>query len=544
MTTQGGNAVQASKSARLCARSRRAATGTVVGLVLASVAVPASGLVEPVAAAATAVQASASRAVQARASRAGEVGASRAVQEVNVPAADLEAIGIPGGVSGPVLLPHQPVLTAEGKVEVAYVGGGWCPYCALGNWPLQVALSQFGTFTQLGGPVSSSLTDVYPGLESWSFTGAHYVSKYFKLDAFETRPQSLSAPAGLSTLMKKYDRAPYTQSTGIPFIDLGDQFVVIGSPTNVAPLLHLSRAQVAADLRHPHSTVARTVDGAANYLVAAMCLTPGASSAPICASKFAQRIDAMWAPSFPTTTTTTTSTTTTTVPTTTTTAPTTTSTTTTVPTTTSSSTTTTTTTSLADRGIAPSTRTSRLKVASGVAPAANGDGFLLRANEQPGFTVSGKPSTETTLKSFLSSMGLSASQQETYEKRYAHIGFVLGAGESLTASGGRQGFSELVEFRTVEGAREAAATFLAVARSSQGTAKVSNFTVPGVPDARGITARGGAVATANAYWYTGRCMLGSGLYLPHASNESGAQVDGPVLSGIESQERRIKQACP
>ncbi|MDA8302607.1 MAG: DUF929 family protein [Actinomycetota bacterium] len=235
--------------------------------------------------------------------------------------------------SPPVLLPRQPVLTAEGKVEVAYVGGGWCPYCALGNWPLQVALSQFGTFTQLGGPVSSSRTDVYPGLKSWSFTGAHYVSKYFKLDAFETPPQSLSAPAALSTLMKKYDRAPYTQSTGIPFTDLGDRFLVIGSPSNVTPLLHLGQAQVAADLRQPNSAVARTVDGAANYLVAAMCLAPGASSAPICASKFAHRIDAMWAPSFPTTTTTTTAPLTTTTPTTTTT----------VPTTTSASTTTTTT---------------------------------------------------------------------------------------------------------------------------------------------------------------------------------------------------------
>ena len=236
--------------------------------------------------------------------------------------ADLESVGIPGGVSSPVLLPRQPALTAEGKVEVAYVGGGWCPFCALGNWPLQVALSQFGTFTQLGRPLSSSPTDVYPGLKSWSFT---------KLDAFETSQNgSAQYPADLNALVKKYDRSPYTQYTGaIPFTDLGGDFLVIGSPSNVAPLMHLSQAQVAADLRHPDSAVARSVDGAANYLVAAMCRSPGASSAPICASKVAQRLDAKWALSFPTTSTTTTSTTTTsttTTSTTTTTAPTTTST--------------------------------------------------------------------------------------------------------------------------------------------------------------------------------------------------------------------------
>ena len=276
------------------ARPYAATTGTVVALVLTGLAVPGTGLAELAAAAATAAPA----------------GPTTAVQEVRVPAADLENVGIPGGVSAPVLLPRQPVLTAEGKVEVAYVGGSWCPYCALGNWPLQVALSQFGTFTQLGSPVSSSPTDIYPGLKSWSFTGAHYVSKYFKLDAFETprngfQNGSVSYPPGLNALMKKYDRAPYTQSPGsIPFTDLGDHFLVLGSPSSVTPLLHLSQAQVSADLREPNSAVARSVDGAANYLVAAMCLTPGASSTPICASKFAHRIDAMWASSFPTTTTT------------------------------------------------------------------------------------------------------------------------------------------------------------------------------------------------------------------------------------------------
>jgi hypothetical protein len=196
-----------------------------------------------------------------------------------------------------VLLPRQPVLTAGDKEEVAFVGGGWCPYCALGNWPLQVALSQFGTFTRLGSPLSSSPSDIYPGLESWRFTGSSYVSKYFKLDAFETPPQSLSAPAALGSLMKNYDRAPYTQSTGIPFTDLGDQFVVIGAPGNLAPLMNLNQAQAAAGLRHPGSALARSADGATIYLVAAMCLASGASSAPICASKFARRIDAMWAPS-------------------------------------------------------------------------------------------------------------------------------------------------------------------------------------------------------------------------------------------------------
>ena len=67
------------------------------------------------------------------------------------------------------------------------------------------------------------------------------MSQYFKLDAFESSQNSFQSssrpyPAGLNALVKKYDRAPYTQSAGgIPFTDLGGHFLVIGIP----PASHL-----------------------------------------------------------------------------------------------------------------------------------------------------------------------------------------------------------------------------------------------------------------------------------------------------------------
>ncbi|MGH3290263.1 MAG: DUF929 family protein, partial [Trebonia sp.] len=51
--------------------------------------------------------------------------------------------------AGAVNAVSGPPLTRGGKPEVLYVGAEYCPYCAMENWPLIVALSRFGQFTGL-----------------------------------------------------------------------------------------------------------------------------------------------------------------------------------------------------------------------------------------------------------------------------------------------------------------------------------------------------------------------------------------------------------
>ncbi|MGC1183573.1 MAG: DUF929 family protein, partial [Candidatus Dormiibacterota bacterium] len=90
---------------------------------------------------------------------------------VSVPGTTLAAVGLPASVSPPTKV--TPIAsTAATDGAVVYVGAEFCPYCALQRWALLVALSKFGTFTNLSNAVYSSSTDIYPHRVDSSETSA------------------------------------------------------------------------------------------------------------------------------------------------------------------------------------------------------------------------------------------------------------------------------------------------------------------------------------------------------------------------------------
>ena len=265
------------------------------------------------------------------------------VNGVQVPDTVLEQIGLAAGVSGPYVLKDKPALTERGKPVVIYIGADFCPYCATARWALEIALAKFGTMID-GPTVSSSAADVDPNTASFGLHGSHYTSSYFTWEAADGVGSGFPSRANMTeqelSAYKTYDKAPYTPYAGsIPFIDIDNRYLVVGSNASIAPLQGLTASQITKDLSHPSSPVARAMDGAANYAIAALCSIAGNSSATICSSHFVARAESTWARVL-TTTTTTTATTTTTTTAATTTVPTTTSTTVPSSTTTSTSTTT------------------------------------------------------------------------------------------------------------------------------------------------------------------------------------------------------------
>jgi hypothetical protein len=194
---------------------------------------------------------------------------------INVPDSTLAAVGLPASVSVPTKLTPT-IATATTNQVVSYVGAEYCPYCALQRWALIVALSQFGTFSNLSDQVLSSSSQVYPNLASWSFIGARYTSPYFTFDPTELTSSVPDGHGQYQPLEKMsaaqevaYDH--FDPQGGLPFVDLGNQFATIGASASPSVLEDLSLGQIGSSLSDPTSPVAQAVDGTANYLIAAMC---------------------------------------------------------------------------------------------------------------------------------------------------------------------------------------------------------------------------------------------------------------------------------
>ncbi len=211
-----------------------------------------------------------------------------------VPVAALDAVGAGQGINPPAAIPAGvPPLTTGGKPEVLYIGAEYCPYCAAERWPMVIALSRFGTFSGLG-LTTSSATDVFPSTPTLTFHGSTYTSDVISFSGVETNTNQLSA-TGTSYetldsltpeqqhLLQTFDAAPYTpQSGSIPFVLIGDRFVISGSSYHPDVLQGKTWQQIASALSDPSSPVAKQVLASANMLTAAICQLTGGQPANVC----------------------------------------------------------------------------------------------------------------------------------------------------------------------------------------------------------------------------------------------------------------------
>jgi hypothetical protein len=168
--------------------------------------------------------------------------------------------------------------------------------------------------------------------------------------------------------------------------------------------------------------------------------------------------------------------------------------------------------------------------------------FLLKSHEEPGFTVSGRPSTVTAPSGLIATGSLDPSETKSFVSTLRKAGFVKAVVEDTqgSSSGSNEGLSLVIQFTNPAGAKAGAALFLQVAKSGQTGAKL--FTVSGVPGAKGVTVTGGAGGSANAYWSAGDCAFGSGVY--EGLVQSAKAAAAPVAAGIKAQAKRVGTTCP
>jgi Domain of unknown function (DUF929) len=202
----------------------------------------------------------------------------------------LATIGAPAGVTPPASITGSP-LTSGGKAEVLYVGGDYCPYCAIERWSLVVALSRFGQFSGLEYMLSSS-TDVNANSPTFTFSNISYVSNYIAFVAVEKYDRTGSVRQALTTgqqaIMTQYDVClANNQSGGIPFVDIGNAYAVNCGAQSTLDISGLNWTQVASQLNTPTSNVAKLIDGAANTLITAICKVDGNQPGVVCSQSYA-----------------------------------------------------------------------------------------------------------------------------------------------------------------------------------------------------------------------------------------------------------------
>ena len=212
-----------------------------------------------------------------------------------VPPAAFDTIGVPDNLVAPRALPEgTPPIEADGKPLVLYVGAEYCPYCAAERWPVAVALSRFGTFSDLGQTESAGIPEAYPHTPTLSFHGSSYTSPLITFQGVETATNQLGITGygkldrltpTQQQLFEKYDAPPYvTTATAIPFVLIGNRYVFNGAQYLPDVLRGHTAAQIASALHDPTSAIAQAVVGSANLLTAAICTVTDQQPKDVCSS--------------------------------------------------------------------------------------------------------------------------------------------------------------------------------------------------------------------------------------------------------------------
>lgn len=187
-----------------------------------------------------------------------------------------------------------PPLTLDGKPEILYIADEYCPYCAMENWPLIVALGRFGDFTGLTTSRSPEFEDIAP-VDGWTFYGSHFTSPYLSFVPVERRSNVLvNAKAnpddGASyrvlqrlTSAQRAVFARYDRTGSIPFLDFGGRAVQIGSGA-IPPELMTGKSwqQFAAALKQPKTELGAVLLDEADVLTAQLCRLTGDRPASAC----------------------------------------------------------------------------------------------------------------------------------------------------------------------------------------------------------------------------------------------------------------------
>ncbi len=214
--------------------------------------------------------------------------AEQSVALQTVPVNDLvAAFDKAGSGLNPVTQINHSALTSGGKPEVLFIGAEFCPICATERWPLTVALSQFGKFTNLHQTRSA----VHDGnIATVTYYGSSYTSSYLTFTGVETTTnvpkgnyyEPLQTPTAEQQSLWSSTSQELGINEGFPFVYMGGKYVLTTSQFDPTTLEGKSFDQIAGDVGNNDSSVGADIDASAAALTKYFCSLTGSKPAPVC----------------------------------------------------------------------------------------------------------------------------------------------------------------------------------------------------------------------------------------------------------------------
>jgi hypothetical protein len=204
----------------------------------------------------------------------------------NVPLTTLLAAGAKQSVLWPAGISQAP-LTAGGKPEMLYIGAEFCPICATQRWHMTVALSHFGTFTNLQ-QTHSAVSD--GNIPTVSYYGSTFTSPYLTFTPVETTTnqpsgsyyKTLQTPTPAQQQLWQQN-SPNGQET-FPFIYIGGKWLLQTSQFPDSTLEGKSFNQVLNSVGNNNTSVGSLIDASAAVLIQKICTITGEKPAATCAA--------------------------------------------------------------------------------------------------------------------------------------------------------------------------------------------------------------------------------------------------------------------
>ncbi|MBT8226857.1 MAG: DUF929 family protein [Dactylosporangium sp.] len=192
-----------------------------------------------------------------------------------VPAAVLDQVGRGTVAALPSPLDNQPALRDGDKPLALFIGSEACPHCGTQRWAVAVAFARFGTFQDLTTSPRGSQTP-----KALSFYGATYTSQYLSLQTVEA---ASSSGERLQELTAEQQAVMSSYGTGaVPFLDLGNRYVMIGSSYSSDAMTGKTALQIAEALDDPDDPITKAIGGGANALTTAICTMTGNQPGEVC----------------------------------------------------------------------------------------------------------------------------------------------------------------------------------------------------------------------------------------------------------------------